>query len=76
MKYMEKEGFIRAVQFLHKEEIKAKWLSVCHHVHTKHSGFGGLFPACLHPEVDDSSHKKKWFKYRKSSKSVFNCVTL
>ena len=42
------------------EMVKAKWLSLEHHVHNVHSGHGEPFPKCAHGELESCS--KKWFK--------------
>ena len=47
------------------EEIKAKWLSLEHHVHNIHTGHSELFPHCAHGVLQGGDQKKKWFKRRK-----------
>ena len=45
------------------ELVKAKWLSLEHHIHNIHTRHSTLFPMCAHGEL--GLGRKKWFRRRK-----------
>ncbi|XP_066272311.1 uncharacterized protein [Branchiostoma lanceolatum] len=43
--------------------IVAKWKSVLEHIHNRHGGFGGLFPACTHGPLEGREARKPWLTF-------------